>query len=363
MILPLERKSSWVGMFHLLFNVNRGKDHSPDFFPLTKFRSKYYRPDIIEKILEIGNEADTISKTNEDSGRKNETSKLKDHYPPVIEIISPKSVFKTSNKQVTIRYKVRTPSGNPVTGIRVLINGRPNSGTRGLSLVSTETESETKTIKVEIPETDCTISLIAQSKYNSSNPANLEIDWLDKKEEVIEKPRLFILAVGVSDYNDESLKLKYASKDASDFVSLMLKQEGGMYKEIFVKTLLNKEANTSNILDGLDWIQKETKSSDYAMIFLSGHGVNDSLGHYYFLPSNFEQDKFKRTGVSYVEIKNTLNSIRGKVVFFGDTCHSANVFGKNNSTELSKYINPTFLGNEKSIIFHSDKIGDKTNLI
>ena len=321
------------------WNVNRGKDHSPDFFPLTKFRSKYYRPDIIEKILEIGNEADTISKTNEDSGRKNETSKLKDHYPPVIEIISPKSVFKTSNKQVTIRYKVRTPSGNPVTGIRVLINGRPNSGTRGLSLVSTETESETKSIKVDIPETDCMISLIAQSKYNSSNPANLEIDWLDKKEEVIEKPRLFILAVGVSDYNDESLKLQFASKDASDFVSLMLKQEGGMYKEIFVKTLLNKEANTSNILDGLDWIQKETKSSDYAMIFLSGHGVNDSLGHYYFLPSNFEQDKFKRTGVSYVEIKNTLNSIRGKVVFFGDTCHSANVFGKNNSTDITVLIN------------------------
>ena len=67
--------------------------------------------------------------------------------------------------------------------------------------------------------------------------------------------------------------------------------------------------------------------------------MNDSLGHYYFLPSNFEQDKFKRTGVSYVEIKNTLNSIRGKVVFFGDTCHSANVFGKNNSTDITVLIN------------------------
>jgi hypothetical protein len=335
------------------WNVNRGRNHAPDFFPLTRFRSKYYRPDIIDKILDLGSEEEAISKLNEDTGRKNDYGKLTDHYPPVIEITSPKSIFKTSNKQITIQYRVRTPSGNPVTGIKVLIDGRPVIGTKGLSIVSTLQESPIRTIKVDIPEKDCVISLIAQSKYNFSNPAHLEIDWENKTDMVTEKPRLFILAIGVSNYNEANLKLRYASKDASDFVNLMLKQKGKMYRDISVKTLLDKEANTSNILDGLEWIQRETKSTDYAMIFMSGHGVNDSMGQYYFLPSNFESEKFKSTGVSYIEIKNTLNSIQGKVIFFGDTCHSANVFGKNNSSDITVLINELSDAENGIVVFTS----------
>lgn len=316
------------------WHVNRGKDHSADFFPIAKFRSKYYRPDIIDRILDIGSEEETIQQTNNESGRKKDTGTITDHFPPVIEIISPKSIYKTGNKSVFIQYTVRTPSGNPVSGIRVLIDGRPITGTKGMNLVAVEKESPARSIRVDIPPRDCVISLIAQSKFNSSEPANLQIDWENKLQQDQEKPRLFILAVGVSDYQDSNLQLQFGAKDASDFINTMQRQKGKMYKDIFVKSLLNKEATTSNILDGLEWIQKETKANDYAMIFMSGHGVNDSIGNYYFLPHNFDPEKFKSTGVSYLEIKNTLTSIQGKVVFFGDTCHSANVFGKGNDITI-----------------------------
>jgi len=335
------------------WNVNRGKEHAADFFPLAKFRTKYYRPDIIDKILDTGNEQEAISKMNEDSGRKNEAIKLNDHYPPVVEIISPKSVFKTANRHLTIQYKVRTPSGNPVTSIKVLIDGRPILGTKGMNLVSIEKDSPPKTITIDIPPRDSVVSLIAQSKYNTSEPENLTIDWEDKSEKQIQKPRLFILAIGVSDYNEQSMKLQFASKDATDFVKTMEKQEGKMYSDITVKTLLDKEANTSNILDGLEWIQNATKVNDYAMIFISGHGVNDALGNYYFLPSNFDPNKFKSTGVSYLEIKNTLNAIQGKVIFFGDTCHSANVFGKGNPADITILINELSDAENGIVVFTS----------
>lgn len=316
------------------WHVNRHKENSADFFPLAKFRSKYYRPDIIDKILDTGSEEEAINITNNESGRKKENSKIADHFPPIVDIISPKSIFKTANRSVTIQYTVRTPSGNPVSGIRVLIDGRPITGAKGINLVAVEKESPPRSIRVDIPPRDCVISLIAQSKYNASEPANLQIDWENKLEHEQEKPRLFILAVGISNYQDSNLNLQFGSKDATDFINVMQKQKGKMYKDIFVKTLVDKEANTSNILDGLEWIQKETKVNDYAMIFMSGHGVNDSLGNYFFLPHNFDSEKFKSTGVSYLEIKNTLTSIQGKVIFFGDTCHSANVFGKGNDITI-----------------------------
>ena len=53
--------------------------------------------------------------------------------------------------------------------------------------------------------------------------------------------------------------------------------------------------------------------------------------------------------------KETGNNTTGKYI--------SPVFLSEYNTELSKYINPTFLGNGNSIIFHSDKIGDKTNLM
>ena len=338
---------------YLGWHVNRNKDQSPDFFPLGKFRTNYYRPDVIESILDLGNESEAISKTNQESGRKKETLNLPNHYPPILEIISPQSVFKTSKDEITIQYKVRTPSGNPITGIRVLIDGRPIQNTKGLRLVSTEVESPPKTIKVDIPNKNCVISLIALSKFNSSDPANLEVIWDNSKNQIVEKPKLYILAIGISDYQDTNLKLKFAAKDATDFVNTMINQKGKVYKDVLVKTLVNKEANTSNILDGLEWIQKVTTANDYAMIFVSGHGVNDSLGHYYFLPSNFEQDKFKSTGISYLEIKNTLNSILGKVIFFGDTCHSANVFRKNYSYDITSLLNELSDAENGIVVFTS----------
>lgn len=159
-----------------------------------------------------------------------------------------------------------------------------------------------------------------------------------KKE--IQNGRLLILAIGISDYDLDGLKLQYAAKDAKDFTASMQKQKGKVYKDVLIKLLTDKEANTSNILDALEWLQKETKSVDTAMLFISGHGANDMNGQYYFLPSNFDPEKMKRTGVSYLEIKNTLNSIPGKVIFFGDTCHSGNVLGVNKGvTDITVLIN------------------------
>jgi len=70
-----------------------------------------------------------------------------------------------------------------------------------------------------------------------------------------------------------------------------------------VKLLTDEHATKDEILDGLDWLQRQTTSKDVAMIFLAGHGINDSTGIYYFLPANVNIDKLKRTGVAFSDIK------------------------------------------------------------
>jgi len=110
----------------------------------------------------------------------------------------------------------------------------------------------------------------------------------------------------------------FASKDAGDFAKAIQKQKGERYRDVGIRRLADEKATKDEILDGLDWIQRETTGKDVAILFLAGHGVNDPSGIYYFLPVNTDTEKLKRTGVPFSDIKNTVASLAGKIiVFFG----------------------------------------------
>lgn len=74
-------------------------------------------------------------------------------------------------------------------------------------------------------------------------------------------------------------------------------------------------------------------------MFLAGHGVNDNTGKYFFMPHNADPDKLLRTGVAQGDIKDTLNSLAGKAVFFIDTCHSGNALGTARTRSMGNDIN------------------------
>jgi len=63
------------------------------------------------------------------------------------------------------------------------------------------------------------------------------------------------------------------------------------------------------------------------MIFIAGHGMNDNVGVFYFLPNDINLESLRRTGLMFTELKYTASSIAGKVVMFVDACHSGDVMG------------------------------------
>lgn len=141
------------------------------------------------------------------------------------------------------------------------------------------------------------------------------------------RPKLYILAVGVSHYAHPELRLSFAAKDASDFAAVMMRQKGGLYRDVVIRLLTDERATKDEILNGLDWIRKETTSKDVAMVLLAGHGVNDYDGRYFFLPCNTDVEQLLQTGVSFEDIKSTISALAGKTLFFIDTCHAGNVLG------------------------------------
>jgi hypothetical protein len=309
------------------WHVNNGNDQAADFFPISRFRPTYYRPDVVAKVLETLDEPEAIKLANKESPKKVQEVPVAKILPPVVSILSPKDGSETSAKEVEVRFEVRSPSGEPVTQVRVLVDGRPIG--RGLAIKEIQKDQGIQTARTPIPEKDTEISIIAENKYAASEPATVSLKWRGKarEDEFTIKPKLYVLAIGVSKYENKDLTLQYASKDAKDFAASFLLQKGGLYRDVVVKILTDEKATKDEIIDGFDWISKETTNKDVALVFLAGHGINDSGGVYYYLPVNANLERLRRTGVPFTEMKNTVASLAGKTILFIDTCHAGNVMG------------------------------------
>jgi len=341
------------------WHVNHGKDQAADFFPAAKFRNTYYRPDIVAKVLDTSDEGAAVRLANSESGRKAQTAALTEQLPPVVTILSPGEGAMVSTSDVTVRFTLRSPSGEPVTGVKALVDGRPVSVARDLKVTAkAQAESDVQELRITIPERDAEIGIVAENRYSTSGPAVVRVKWAGRgpgqADAFVIQPRLYILAIGVSQYQNKDLTLGFPAKDAQDFAAVLHSQKGRLYRDVTAKVLTDGAATKDDILEGLDWLRKETTSKDVAMLFLAGHGVNDSNGIYYFLPANANPDKLLRTGVVFSDIKNTLASIAGKTLFFVDTCHSGNIMGaRRGVADINVVVNELVSAENGAVVFAS----------
>jgi WD40 repeat protein len=305
------------------WHVNNGTDQAADFYPAGRFSSHYYRPDVLSLILEYCDEQKALEAADSLTGKETGGGELMEVLPPVISIVKPGPNTETEEKTITFTVSIRTPSKEPVTEIKLLLGGRPHTIIRSQHIVSTEGKELILSCDLEPGVNDITVC--ARNKHVWSEPACISIVYKGEKKTDTLLPQLYILAVGVSKYEDPELRLGFAAKDAKDFSTSMTGQKKKLYSDVSVTLLTDEKATKDNILDGLDWIQSETTSRDIAMIFFAGHGMNDNTGNLYYLPVDANLEKIKRTCLPSHDISLTIQAIAGKVIYFMDTCHSGNI--------------------------------------
>lgn len=341
------------------WHLNNGRDREADFFPASRFRDKFYRPDVVAKVLSTLDEAKALQQADAESNRRpSETTTIAQVLPPVIRIIEPQDGATVSSSSLRIKYFARAPADAPVTKVRALIDGRPVETARDLKLVSAARDEQSSEITVTIPPRDCEVSLIAENKNAASEAATVRVKWqgaTPTTTEFLVKPKLYVLAIGVSTYANPEFNLNYAAKDAKDFAAACAGQKGLLYRDVESKLLCDADATRDNIVDGLEWIQLQTTQRDVAIVFLSGHGVNAPPNNdYYFVPHNFNSERIRATGVVFSEIKQTVQNIAGKALFFVDSCHSGNVMGGGKSkgvADINAVINELASAENGAVVF------------
>jgi WD40 repeat protein len=317
------------------WHVDRGPDKAADFFPVGQFRAQSYRPDIVALTVELGDESQAITRANQEQQHR-EAESVRDQLPPAITIDKPADGDDFSTDVLTIDYTLRSPSGLPVMRVRALIDGRPVEGAITKGFVPVRTEAETRgRLTVSVPQRDIALSLIAETGRAESVPATRRLHWTGLTESDLRKPVLYALVVGVNAYKDTLIsQLSWAGDDARDFAAALQKQEGGLYRRVEMKLLINDEALRAAVIDGLEWLKGSVSQGDVGVVFLSGHGGTDASRKFLFAPHDAVLDADaglrlpkRSTAVPDTEILDALNALRGHALFFFDTCHAGRAAG------------------------------------
>ncbi|MBU0515250.1 MAG: caspase family protein, partial [Proteobacteria bacterium] len=266
------------------WHVNRGPEREAEFYPAERFAAGFFRPDVIAAVLAAGD----VQKGIERAGqiRKAESKvDVGNMLPPMAFFVQPdRNYLETSAPVLKVRAWARSITGEPVTEMKLLLGGRPVDE-RDLILETRPDASEMRLEKeIALTPGKNTLTLLAANRHARSNPETITVVYQGRPEaEDSYKPTLYVLAVGVSRYENEAINLGLADVDAQALAEVLKRQEGRLYGRVKVRLLLNEEATRGAVLDGLDWLLSEATQKDVAVLFLAGHGVNDNRGGYYFL--------------------------------------------------------------------------------
>jgi len=174
-----------------------------------------------------------------------------------------------------------------------------------------------------------TASMIHRWIHSSRPPATSESRLVSAPGHVLAPTGavLWLIAVGVSQYQDPSLSLRFAHSDARAVADVLGRQASGvLYREVRSQVLLNGAATRESILDSLSGILGQASIDDVVVLFLAGHGVQErTTGSYYFLPAPASPANMLTAGLRVSDLDQMVRILRGAVrgvVVLLDTCRA-----------------------------------------
>ena len=137
-------------------------------------------------------------------------------------------------------------------------------------------------------------------------------------------PRIWLFAVGISQYRHENIDLAYAAKDALDFYNFMLASDKGHLKEQQAVLLINDQATRANIISRFVRFMKRPMPEDLVIVYLATHGLPDpEINELNFVAYDTDLNNLLATGVSQSDISRALAYGKAnKVLIILDSCHS-----------------------------------------
>jgi hypothetical protein len=319
-------------------------------YSVERFYDVFYRPDIVTAKLRGEDIKDLITITMKDAIK---------NPPPTVEITPLKD---NDSSQINVCYSARNTGGG-IGEVRLFHNGKLIQSDGYYREVAKSTAENTRlsfldgksiyqdmrsvSVKGNVDRInlagkvkgdsfqDCKYidaipgeNIISVSAFNNGNTVQSYMKTVSFNSKIKpEEPHLYILAIGIDEYTDSNVNLKYAVKDAKELEEKLKTQSVTLYKHqnIHYTLLRNKEASKINVMSKIHEFAQKIKPNDSFILFAAGHGVL-LQNQYYMLTHDFNGQLHDTNMISsneIVEMSKKIKSLNQLLIF--DTCHAGGV--------------------------------------
>ena len=297
-------------------------------YTFSQFARRFYRPELVKLALQ-GKPLP--------SGETMETVVAKKPAPEV-KILFPENGFTTADDRITLKVQIKDTGGG-IGDIHVFVNGvLVNAVARGIKVVY----GGAKRFTVALSEGENRIRVVAYNGDNTlrSHPAEIIVRCSYR----FGAPRLFALVVGINEFENPDIALRFAIADARLFANTLKQVATPLFKEVTIKLLVNKEETTKDaIKKAFQEIEQKIKANDYFIFYVASHGETAILpngdSEYYLLTSNvvfLDPQNLARSALSKDELVNLIGNVpaQNKIIVL-DTCYAGEA-GKALQVALAK---------------------------
>ncbi len=311
------------------------------FYKSSVFASKFHIPEMVKQTIATGSFALAKEKeikatnipVNAPKQQKVEvTSPLEViNNAPGIEWITPEfQNSELSQPKITIKAKIK--SNSKIKMVKILINGRPSSNSRGVVIPKSVGEFDLLVEQDLILSNDINEIRIFVSNQEAKMVSEKRVINLSgvggrgtgRSLDVInysDKPDLYILSIGVSEYENSEYSLNYPDDDAIAITDVFKKIGANVYKDISSTQLLNSKADKKSILEAFDNLEHKVQAKDMVVIFIASHGINKNR-EFFILPYDADLIQKPENVVSWKDLTKTLSKLPSNVIIMIDACRS-----------------------------------------
>lgn len=144
------------------------------------------------------------------------------------------------------------------------------------------------------------------------------------------KPQLHALVVGIQDFDNPDIALRYSVADAQAFAELLQAKAGPLFSKVNIETLTTKAATTKGAIEQALARYRTIEPRDVFLFYVATHGTveGSDIGNpeYFLIPSNMKEvstEGIRREALGEREIRRLVASIPAtRKLILLDTCHA-----------------------------------------
>ncbi len=307
------------------WHVQRGYDEMARFYPASRFREQFYRPDLIRRVVPAGGPIQALKELDKLRDVTSHLVDIKHSLPPNVTLSVPAtSGVPDVTGMIQVQASARAEKGDAIRAMQLFVDGRPGPESHDPEALAaapqpesvTDASGPTARIAWKVPLTPGRHRLVTKALSNRSAGLSEFVD-VEQAGQPAGMPRLFVIAAGVSAYQREDLRRAYPAVDAQAIAAEFAKVSTNAFSEVQVHLLQDQQVTRLELDNQFQWLQQAMTANDVCVIYFGGRGERDAEGTLY-LQHQESRPSDPAAGFSENLLASYLQKTPGKVLLLLD---------------------------------------------